>query len=75
MLIGPVDAGRTRLLAAEIFPMNVFSRYLIRVISLLGFDAAAGLLLALFTTFQLGLTNWMMSARAVIAGLRRCWWC
>ncbi len=41
--------------------------------SLLGFAAAAGLLLPLFTTFNL-ITNWMMSARVVIAGLRRCWW-
>lgn len=50
---GPVDAGRTRLLlAAEIFPMNVFSRYLIRHL-FLGFAAAAGLLLPLFTTFNL----------------------
>ncbi|MGN9185468.1 hypothetical protein ACTMFR_27620, partial [Escherichia coli] len=41
---GPADAGRTRLLfAAEIFPMNVFSRYLIRHL-FLGFAAAAGLL-------------------------------
>ncbi|EOC3699315.1 LPS export ABC transporter permease LptG, partial [Escherichia coli] len=45
---GPADAGRTRLLfAAEIFPMNVFSRYLIRHL-FLGFAAAAGLLLPLF---------------------------
>lgn len=44
---GPADAGRTRLLfAAEIFPMNVFSRYLIRHL-FLGFAAAAGLLLPL----------------------------
>lgn len=43
----PVDAGRSRLLfAAEIFPMNVFSRYLIRHL-FLGFAAAAGLLLPL----------------------------
>lgn len=50
---GPADAGRTRLLfAAEIFPMNVFSRYLIRHL-FLGFAAAAGLLLPLFTTFNL----------------------
>ncbi|STI88443.1 putative permease [Escherichia coli] len=36
-------------LLAEIFPMNVFSRYLIRHL-FLGFAAAAGLLLPLFTT-------------------------
>ncbi|MFQ8773032.1 MAG: LPS export ABC transporter permease LptG, partial [Escherichia coli] len=34
------------------FPMNVFSRYLIRHL-FLGFAAAAGLLLPLFTTFNL----------------------
>ncbi|MFP1462293.1 LPS export ABC transporter permease LptG [Escherichia coli] len=50
---GPADAGCTRLhFAAEIFPMNVFSRYLIRHL-FLGFAAAAGLLLPLFTTFNL----------------------
>ncbi len=50
---GPADAGRTRLLfAAEIFPMNVFSRYLIRHL-FLGFAAAAGYYCRFFTTFNL----------------------
>ncbi len=53
--------------------MNVFSRYLIRHL-FLGFAAAAGLLLPLFTTFNL-INELDDVSPAVIAGLRRCWWC
>ena len=56
------------------FPrMNVFSRYLIRH-PVLGFCRRRRAIVAAFTTFNL-INELMMSVRAVMSGLRQCWWC
>ncbi len=59
--------------AAEIFPMNVFSRYLIRHL-FLGFCRRRRAITAAFTTFNL-INELDDVSRAVIAGPVRCWWC
>ncbi len=53
--------------------MTLFSRYLIRYL-FTGFAAAAGLLLPLFSTFNL-INELDDVSPAVITGRRRCWWC
>ena len=60
-------------LLQKFFPMNVFSRYLIRHL-FLGFAAAAGLLLPLFTTFNL--INELDGCQPGRLSLTQaCWWC
>lgn len=51
--------------------MTIFSRYLMRNV-FIGFAAAAGLLIPLFTTFTL-INELEDVTRAATAGSRRCW--